>query len=84
LTSKLSWARLREATFLVAGGVLIGLPIALALASFLRKMLFEVSTSDPAGIAATLALILLGGLVACLIPARRAMRVNPVQALRYE
>jgi len=78
------WLFLREATLLVAGGILIGLPIALALAGFLRKLLFEVSESDPAGIIATIALILAGGLTACLIPARRATRVNPVQALRYE
>jgi predicted permease len=75
---------LREAAFLVAGGMLIGLPLALLLARFLRKMLFEVSTSDPLGISATLALLALGGLLASFIPARRATRVNPVQALRYD
>jgi ABC-type lipoprotein release transport system permease subunit len=47
-------------------------------------MLFEVSTSDPLGIAATIALMVFGGLVASFFPARRATRVNPVQALRYE
>jgi predicted permease len=75
---------LREAAFLVAGGMLIGLPLALLLARFLRKMLFEVSTSDPLGISATLALLALGGLLASFVPARRATRVNPVQALRYD
>ena len=62
----------------------IGLPLALLLARFLRSMLFEVTTSDPLGISVTLAMIVLGGLLASLIPARRATRVNPVQALRYD
>jgi putative ABC transport system permease protein len=47
-------------------------------------MLFEVSTTDPLGISATLVLLLLGGLIASFVPARRATRVNPVQALRYD
>jgi predicted permease len=82
--SDVLWLFLRESTFLVAGGILIGLPLALALARFLRKALFEVSPSDPVGIVATLALFLFGGLLASFVPARRAARVNPVQALRYD
>ena len=78
------WLFLRESTFLVAGGILIGLPLALVLARLLRKALFEVSPSDPVGIVSTLMLFLVGGLLASLVPARRATRVNPVQALRYD
>jgi ABC-type antimicrobial peptide transport system permease subunit len=78
------WLFLRESTFLVVAGILIGLPLALALAGFLRKLLFDVSTNDPLGITVTLALLLLGGMFASLVPARRAARVNPVQALRYD
>jgi predicted permease len=81
--SDVLWLFLRESASLVAGGMLIGLPLALLLARFLRKMLFEVSTSDPLGISVTLALLVFGGLLASVIPARRATRVNPVQALRY-
>jgi ABC-type lipoprotein release transport system permease subunit len=47
-------------------------------------MLFEVSTHDPLGMAATLILLAVGGVMASFFPARRATRVNPVQALRYE
>jgi predicted permease len=82
--SDVLWLFLREATLLVIGGMLLGLPLALILAGFLRKMLFEVSTTDPLGISATLVLLLLGGLIASFVPARRATRVNPVQALRYD
>jgi len=78
------WLFLRESTLLVAGGTLIGLPLALLLARFLRSMLFEVTTSDPLGISVTLAMIVLGGSLASFIPASRATRVNPVQALRYD
>jgi predicted permease len=78
------WLFLRESTLLVTGGMLIGLPLALLLAHFLRSMLFEVTTSDSLAISVTLALIVLGGLLASFIPASRATRVNPVQALRYD
>jgi ABC-type antimicrobial peptide transport system permease subunit len=82
--SDVLWLFLRESTLLVAGGILIGLPLALALARLLRKALFEVSPSDPIGIVATLVLFLLGGLLASFVPAHKATRVNPIQALRYD
>jgi ABC-type antimicrobial peptide transport system permease subunit len=82
--SDVLWLFLRESSLLVTAGMLIGLPLALVLAGFVRKMLFGVSTSDPLGIWATLVLLALGGSLASLIPARRATRVNPVQALRYD
>lgn len=78
------WLFVREGVLLIMGGTLIGLPLALDLAGFLRKMLYEVSTYDPAAIAATLVLLAIGGLVASWIPAGRATRVNPVEALRYD
>jgi predicted permease len=82
--SDVLWLFLRESTLLVAGGLLIGLPLALVLARFLRTMLFGVTASEPLDISVTLALLVLGGLLASIIPARRATRVNPVQALRYD
>jgi predicted permease len=82
--SDVLWLFLRESALLVSAGMLLGLPLALVLARMLQKMLYEVSTSDPIGAAATLGLIAAGGLVASLLPARRATRVDPVRALRYD
>jgi len=82
--SDVLWLFLREATLLVGVGMLIGMPLALELSRFLRTLLYQESTSDPVAVAATLGLLLLGGLSAAFLPARRATRVDPVQALRYD
>src|SRR5262245_451086 len=74
----------RQAVALIAAGVAIGAGLSLALGSVMRNLLFEVSPHDPltlAGIGAVLALV---GLVASIVPARRATRVDPLVALRAE
>jgi ABC-type antimicrobial peptide transport system permease subunit len=75
---------LRQCMFLCALGMVVGLIAAAALARTLRSMLFGVSPGDPASFVITVAL--LGGvaLAAGYIPARRATRVDPLEALRYE
>jgi predicted permease len=69
---------------LVAAGILIGLLASYALTRFLASQISGVSTTDPSTFAAVIALILLVGLAACLLPARRAARTDPLAALRYE
>jgi predicted permease len=68
---------------IVLGGT-VGLGAALAAAQLLKSLLFGVGPRDPAAFAAVALLLALVALAATLIPARAAMRIEPVQALRYE
>lgn len=75
---------LREGTRTAMIGVAIGLVAALALTRLMSSVLYGVSTTDPITFAAVAAVLTIVALAACYIPARRAMRVDPVIALRYE
>ena len=65
-------------------GVAAGSAVALALTREMRKMIYGVSASDPVTFLAVALLLVLVALAACYVPARRAMRVDPTVALRYE
>ncbi len=65
-------------------GLVIGLAAALALGRLLTAQLYEVSAHNPALLAATSVTLAIVALLACLIPARRASLVNPIEALRTE
>src|SRR5208282_3839780 len=75
---------LGQAGKMVLFGIGIGLAAALALTRLMASMLFGVRPSDPLTLAAVSLLLAAVSLLACYVPARRATRVDPVIALRYE
>jgi len=74
----------RRGIALVVAGAVVGVGVALGVTRFLASMLFDVRANDPATIAGVAVLLGLVALAACWIPARRAMRTDPMVALRYE
>jgi ABC-type antimicrobial peptide transport system permease subunit len=78
------WMILREALWLVAIGVVVGLPLIFAVTRLAATLLFDLSPTDPVSLIAA-ALLLLGvALLAGYLPSRRATRVDPMIALRCE
>jgi predicted permease len=87
-TQSVLWLVLRESLILLAIGLAVGLPLTLActrLAStFLASQLYGVHPIDPPTIAAAVAIVAAMTLIAAWLPARRATKINPVQALRCD
>jgi predicted permease len=79
-----AWLVLRETVVVVACGVAFGVPVALWVAHFVERQLFDVTSRDPLAIAGAMLSLLIVGAIAALIPARRASRIDPIQALRSE
>ena len=69
---------------LIALGVVIGIMAALALGRYIGTLLYGVSAADPLSFAVVSMLLVGCGLASCYVPARRATRVEPMEALRYE
>jgi putative ABC transport system permease protein len=74
----------RQGAVVIAWGLAIGLASALALSRFLTALLYDVSAHDPLTYTAVAALLAVVGLLAVWLPARRAVRVSPILALRGE
>ena len=72
----------RQGLWLAIGGVAVGLAVALALARLVTNLLFGVSGADPVTFVAVPLVLLVVAVFATLLPAFRASRVDPVEALR--
>jgi putative ABC transport system permease protein len=78
------WLVGREGALLCGAGLAMGLPAAFAATRLLRTMLYEVTPGDPSTYFAAALLLIATALGACFIPALRATRVSPMDALRHE
>jgi predicted permease len=83
-SGNIAWMVLRETLYLVLAGLILGVPAALAGARLISAQLFGMSPTDPVTLVAAAVILTLVALLAGYLPARRASRVNPLNALRYE
>jgi putative ABC transport system permease protein len=82
--SSIKWMMLREGLLLVELGIAIGLPLSLAAARLSESLLFGIRSNDPLTFVLTIAVLPAAGAVAAFLPARRAARIEPIEALRHE
>lgn len=78
------WLILREVLVLVIAGTAIGIPAAVAASRFIRSLLFDVGPTDAGTIVVAAAMLIVIAVLVGTFPARRAMRVDPIVALRRE
>jgi predicted permease len=80
----LLWMILRESILLLALGLALGVPVALSSTRILKSLLYELSPLDPTAIAIAIAAVSVMTIAAGWLPARRATKIDPMQALRTE
>jgi predicted permease len=80
----IAWMILRETLYLVLAGLVIGVPAALVGAKLISAQLFGMKPTDPLTLIGASVVLTIVALLAGYLPARRASRVNPLNALRYE
>ena len=78
------WLILRETLWLVLCGIALGVPLAIWFARYAKSLLFGIAPADPLVIIAATVLLMGSALLAAFLPARRASRIDPMVALRYE
>lgn len=74
----------RRGMLLAGTGLAIGLLISFFASRFLEGFLYQLSTTDPVTFIGVSGFLLLTAFVACYVPARRAMDIDPIQSLKYE
>ena len=82
--AQVGWAVMREVSAWIIAGIVLGLPITLNGSRLVEKMLFGLKGTDSLSLVTAIAVLLLAGLAAGFLAARKASRVDPVVALRYE
>jgi len=78
------WMVMREVLLLLAIGLAVGIPAAIALGRYVSTVLYGITPNDPWMATSTVVLLTIVSAAAGLIPARRASRIDPILALRYE
>ena len=75
---------IKQVVVIITIGLATGIAIALGVTRFMSKVLYNVRPNDPATIAGVAALLAVVALIACYLPARRAIHTDPIIALRHE
>lgn len=82
--AQVQWLAVRESICLLLYGIVLGSPLYLPISRVIRAQVFQVQLADPISLASALLLLTLCGALATFVPSRRASKIDPMVALRYE